>query len=174
MIYVIGSGLSGIAAAVALIKRGYRPTILDAGLTPDNEASALKARLASVEPEAWTTEDLQRLKQTGPPSRSGIPQKLTFGSDFAYRDLDAATAADLRNASMLRSFARGGFSNVWGAVIQRFSSEEFQGWPITLHELSPHYSAVQDLICSSSGAFVHPSSQTRAFYSDMLRNRLEL
>jgi hypothetical protein len=174
LIYVIGSGLSGIAAAVALIKRGYHPTILDVGLTPDNEASALKARLASVEPEAWTAEDLQRVKRTGAASQSGIPQKLTFGSDFAYRDLDAATAARLHNASMLRSFARGGFSNVWGAVIQRFPSDEFRSWPVTLGQLSPHYSAIQDLMCSSTGPLVRPSAQARAFYGDMMRSRLEL
>ena len=55
MIYVIGSGLSGIAAAIALVKRGYHPTILDVGLTPSSEVLSLKARLASVEPEALET-----------------------------------------------------------------------------------------------------------------------
>lgn len=174
MIYVIGSGLSGIAAAVALMKRGYHPTILDVGLTPGNEASALKARLASVEPEAWRPEDLERVKRTGPAAQSGIPKKLTFGSDFAYRDLDPPTAAHLDHASMLRSFARGGFSNVWGAVIQRFPSEEFLEWPVTSGQLSTHYSAIQDLMCSSSGPFIRPSSQARAFYTDMLRNLPEL
>jgi choline dehydrogenase-like flavoprotein len=174
LIYVIGSGLSGIAAAVALIKRGYRPTILDVGLTPGNEASALKARLASVEPEAWTPDDIELVKRTGPASLSGIPQKLTFGSDFAYRDVDAQTSALLDNASMRRSFARGGFSNVWGAVIQEFPSEEFLRWPVTPRQLSTHYSAVQELMCSSSGPFIRPSSQARAFYNDMLRNRPEL
>ena len=174
MIYVIGSGLSGVAAAVALVKRGYHPTILDVGLTPGNEASALKARLASVEPEAWTPEDLELVKQTGPTSQSGIPQKLSFGSNFAYRDVDAPTAVNLDNASMLRSFARGGFSNVWGAVIQKFPSEEFLRWPVTPVQLSTHYSAIQELMCSSSGPFIRPSSQARAFYADMMRNRTEL
>ena len=88
MIYIIGSGLSGIAAAAALVKRGYHPTILDAGLTPAPEALELKARLASVEPESWNSTDLARLRRTGPTYRSGIPQKLSFGSDFAYRDVD--------------------------------------------------------------------------------------
>lgn len=174
MIYVIGSGLSGIAAAVALIKRGYHPTILDVGLTPGNDASALKARLASVEPEAWTSEDLERVKQTGPAYQSGIPQKLTFGSDFAYRDVDAATRAHLHNASMLRSFAHGGLSNVWGAVIRKFPCDEFRGWPLTLQQLSAHYSSIQDLMCSSSDPLVRPSAQAGAFYTDMLRNRLTL
>jgi ferredoxin len=174
LIYVIGSGLSGIAAAVALIKRGYHPTILDVGLTPGGEASALKTRLASVEPEAWTQEDLELVKRTGPASLSGIPQKLTFGSNFAYRDVDAPTAPYLGNASMRRSFALGGFSNVWGAVIQKFPSEEFLRWPVTSGQLSTHYSAIQELMCSSSGPLIRPSSQARAFYTDMLRNSSEL
>ena len=174
MIYVIGSGLSGIAAAAALIKRGYHPTILDVGLTAGNEASQVKVRLASVEPEAWTSEDVELVRRTGPAAQSGIPQKLSFGSDFAYRDVDAQTAARLDNASMLRSFARGGFSNVWGAVIQKFPSEEFLRWPVTPGQLSTHYSAVQELMCSSSGPLIRPSSQARAFYTDMLTNRTEL
>jgi len=174
VIYVIGSGLSGIATASALVKRGYHPTILDAGLTPDADVLSLKARMASVEPEAWTAEDLQRVRQTGPASQSGIPKKLTFGSDFAYRDLDVATSAELHNAYMLRSFARGGFSNVWGAVIQAFPSSEFRSWPVTLSQLSRHYSAVRDLMCCSSGPLVRPSAQARAFYSDMAGHRAEL
>src|SRR5206468_3903585 len=111
---------------------------------------------------------------TGPASLSGIPQKLTFGSDFAYRNVDASTSAELHNASMFRSFARGGFSNVWGAAIQTFSSEEFQYWPITSSQLSRHYSAVRDLMCSSSEPMARPSAQARAFYADLVRYRLEL
>src|SRR5207247_4426801 len=73
-----------------------------------------------------------------------------------------------------RSFARGGFSNVWGAAIQTFSSEEFQYWPITSSQLSRHYSAVRDLMCSSSEPMARPSAQARAFYADLVRYRLEL
>src|SRR5207249_7194375 len=80
LIYIIGSGLSGIAAAVALVRRGYRPTILDAGIKADPETSDLKARLRSVEPDAWTQVDLAQLKQMGPAASTGIPRKLHFGS----------------------------------------------------------------------------------------------
>ena len=58
MIYIVGSGPSGVAAAVALVKRGLRPTILDAGVEADLSVTTLKARLSSVEPEDWTSEDL--------------------------------------------------------------------------------------------------------------------
>jgi hypothetical protein len=53
MIYIIGSGLSAAASAAALVRRGYRPTILDSGVTPEPAILDLKERLASVEPENW-------------------------------------------------------------------------------------------------------------------------
>jgi hypothetical protein len=174
VIYIVGSGLSGLAAAVALIKRGFRPTILDAGLTPDSAASSIKARLASSEPEFWAAEDLQRMKEIGPPSRNGIPQKLAFGSDIVYRDIDPSTTPTLNHASIRRSFALGGFSNVWGAVIQPFSSEELHHWPIEESQLAPHYTAIFDLMCSSSKGFVNPSSQARSLYADMASHRRQL
>jgi choline dehydrogenase-like flavoprotein len=174
VIYIIGSGLSGLAAAVALIKRGFRPTILDAGLTPDSAASSVKTRLASMEPEFWAAEDLQRMKETGPPSRNGIPQKLAFGSDFAYRDIDSSTTPALNHASIRRSFALGGFSNVWGAVIQPLASGEFDHWPIDESRLSSHYAAILDLMCSGAKGFVNPSSQARALYADMASHGKQL
>jgi choline dehydrogenase-like flavoprotein len=174
MIYIIGSGLSGIAAAVALVKRGFRPTILDTGVVPDAPASSLKARLASTEPEAWAAPDLARIKQIGAPSKNGIPQKLAFGSDFAYRDIDTPTTPELRRASIRRSFAVGGFSNVWGAVIQRFPGREFDNWPAPASQLEPHYAAILDLMCPGSKPFVNPSSQASALHADMTSRRKEL
>jgi ferredoxin len=173
LIYIVGSGLSGIAAAVALVKRGYRPTILDPGLTPDAELMELKERLATLEPEQWRAEDLARLKQIGPAGTTGIPQKLHFGSDFAYRDQDPETSPRVFRASMLRSFALGGFSNVWGAVIQPFHPDEFRTWPIGQQQLVAHYDAIHQLICPSKSD-IRPSPQATALYDDMAINRLEL
>lgn len=173
MVYIIGSGLSGIATAVALVKRGFRPTILDAGLRAEPDILDLKARLASVEPDDWKPEDLARLKRTGPAASSGIPQKLHFGSTFAYRDVDVATSARFHHASILRSFAQGGFSNVWGAVIQPLPQKEFQRWPVDFQELARHYSAVRELVCPSDVP-LQPSIQACALHRDLSRHRLGL
>ena len=173
MIYVIGSGLSGIAAAIALVKRGFRPTILDAGVRADPGILDLKARMASVEPDAWTAEDLALLKRTGPAARSGIPRKLHFGSNFAYRDVDRETSARFHNASILRSFAQGGFSNVWGAVIQPLPPKEFQRWPISFQQLARHYSAVKEFLCPSDAPVQH-SAQGHELHDDLARHRPEL
>jgi choline dehydrogenase-like flavoprotein len=173
LIYIIGSGLSGIAAAAALVKRGYRPTILDAGLRADPEVLELKSRLAAVEPEAWKAEDIAALKRTGPVTSNGIPRKLHLGSNFAYRDLDSATSASFHRASILRSFAAGGFSNVWGAVIQRLPTRELQCWPIDPCRLDSHYAAVHELMCRSDSP-VQQSCQSRGLLCDMTKNQTQL
>ena len=174
MIYIIGSGPSGVAAAVALVKRGLHPTVLDAGVEPDPSVSALKARLASVEPDEWTSEDLSRIKGIGPDGRSGIPRKLHFGSDFAYRDIDRRSAAAAEHVTMLRSFARGGLSNVWGGVMQPLSSADFHSWPIGFGELAPHYAEVRRMMDLGLDENVHVSAQSQAFYDDLESHQNDL
>jgi len=184
MICIIGSGLSAMATAVALVRRGCRPVIIDAGITPERPTLELKERMAAVEPEAWTRDELLRLKRTGAAARSRIPRKLYFGSDFAYREAGWVGGLELRHAASCRSFAAGGFSNVWGATIQRLPDEEFQGWPITAGELSPHYSAVQALLCgppdqqaegiAASTPALRPSSQAQDLLTDLRAAREEL
>jgi choline dehydrogenase-like flavoprotein len=189
MVYIIGSGLSSIAAASALIARGIRPTILDAGLEPEAFAEVLKLHLASVEPEDWSREDITRLKSVGPTAANGIPRKLYFGSDFSFSEARYATHLDLKHASMHRSFAMGGFSNVWGAVVQPLPPDEINDWPVSFGELAPHYAAVRRLLCdpaaddslcrpgfSETGAepSIRPSTQAQALYSDLVTGRAHL
>ncbi len=177
-----------MAAAVALARRGCHVTIVDTGLTPEPEARALKARMAETEPEDWHAEDLVQLKRTGPVSANGIPHKLHFSSDFTFQNVNDATALDLRGASMYRSFAAGGFSNVWGAVIQPLGLKDMQDWPIALADLAPHYAAVRALLCdhldeeSTELSFppdgslpdIRPSSQARALHADLVASKQEL
>ena len=174
MIYIIGSGPSGMAAAVALVKRGLRPTILDAGVEADLSVTALKARLASVEPKDWSSEDLAGIKEMGQAGRSGIPRKLHLGSDFPYRDVDHRSGADAEHVTMLRSFARGGFSNVWGGVMQPLSSADFASWPVGVRDLAPHYGEVRKMMDLVPDGNVRVSAQSQAFYDDLKRHQKNL
>ncbi len=181
MIFIIGSGQTAIAAAMALVERGYRPAILDAGLQPTNEARELKRRLSSTAPEAWDESDLARFKRTGPVAANGIPRKLHFGSDFAFLESENATPVDVRQASVHRSFAAGGFSNVWGAVIQPLDLRDMRQWPVSPAEMAPHYLALHSLMrtaepdSSITQPFprravdpdLKPSKQAREFYADL-------
>jgi choline dehydrogenase-like flavoprotein len=175
MIYIIGSGLSAAAAAAALVRRGCRPTILDSGITPEPAILDLKKRLAAVEPENWRHEDLSLLKNTGPVAINGIPRKLYLGSDFAFSEIGPAPAMDALRASMHRSFALGGFSNIWGAVIRDLPQRELQDWPVTHEELAPHYSAIRELMNHHERMpHLRSSSQADALYSDCCTHQREL
>jgi choline dehydrogenase-like flavoprotein len=170
MICIIGSGLSAMAAAAALAARGIRPTVLDVGVEPAAAAASLKMRLGSVEPDHWRADETALVKQTGPVAANGIPRKLHFGSDFVFQEADQSVPLVANRASMFRSFATGGFSNIWGAVVQRLQDRDMNGWPISAKDLDPHYAAISDLIGSSSAPQLHASSQAKALYADLSAN----
>ncbi len=181
MIYIVGSGLSAMAAATALVQRGIVPTVLDAGLVPDPASVALKSRLASTEPSNWRPEDVAQLRRIGPAALNGIPRKLYFGCDFTFRNVETAAQMEVAAASVYRSFATGGFSNLWGAVIEEFS--DMQGWPVTREDLTPHYGAVRALIRNhtgnmgtGSGPFEQPgfTAQAQALFADLSAGAAEL
>src|SRR5262249_42921181 len=46
------------------------------------------------------------------------------------------------DVDLVPSFARGGFSTVWGAAVLPFRAEEIADWPIRLSDLEPHYRKV--------------------------------
>ena len=177
-----------MAAAAALVQRGCRPAILDSGLSPDPMALSLKTKLAASEPEEWNSHDLDLVRRVGPAAANGIPRKLYFGSDFSFREIDPLDELRVSKASIHRSFAAGGFSNVWGAVFQPLPAEEMKGWPVTCEELAPHYAAVRKLLCDATDASnvrqsgescppaskLRPSSQAERLYADLQSNRQKL
>jgi choline dehydrogenase-like flavoprotein len=184
MICIIGSGLSAMAAAAALVRKGCRPTILDTGLSPDRSALQIKAKLGASDPEAWDPADLRAVRRIGPVAANGIPRKLYFGSDFVFRNSNPATSLELSDASVYRSFAAGGFSNLWGSVIEPLPPADFADWPVPYSEMLPHYHAVFRLFDGSYSTTgppgkadfrrLRPSSQARALYADLCSNRRQL
>src|SRR5215472_8276194 len=81
---VIGSGPAGVACVKALVRRGLKPTVLDAGETVDEVRLAAIARLREADRLQSAPEDLA-LVTANPTVRAGaVPRKLVFGSDFVY------------------------------------------------------------------------------------------
>jgi choline dehydrogenase-like flavoprotein len=140
MIFVIGSGPAGVACANALLDGGAKVTMLDAGLELEPARRKQVADLQSRSSTSWDRESLSFLHDGLQVTRGGIPLKLAYGSDFAYRDpIDNPMVFD--GAYGKPSFARGGLSNVWGASVLPYRSEDMSDWPITADELAPHYRA---------------------------------
>src|ERR1700732_3898295 len=81
---VIGSGPAGVACAKALVRRGLKPTVLDAGETVDELWQAAISRLREADHPRSAPDDLALLTSTPTIYSRGFPRKFAFGSDFIY------------------------------------------------------------------------------------------
>lgn len=140
--FVIGSGPTGVACAHALLQRGARVVLLDAGVTLEEPRRKLVSEMSARPPEAWTPREIQALKAGMTGALKGIPQKLTYGSDYPYRETDAHLPTDYDGVAVRPSLAVGGFSTVWGAAVMPYSDADMAGWPIGSGDLAEHYAAV--------------------------------
>jgi hypothetical protein len=140
--YVIGSGPAGVACAKALLDQGRQVTMLDAGVTLEPERLGLVEKLKSSRPEQWAAADLAAYQAGMNPDVGGVPLKLVYGSDFAYREADDHLGMRYDNVGLRPSFAKGGLSNVWGAAMMPFLDRDLGEWPFKLSALAPHYAAV--------------------------------
>lgn len=186
MIYVVGSGPSGVSAAVALLRKGYEVTMLDAGLELEADRERLVRQLANQDSTEWDPQVIARLKQNMRSSVSGIPTKYVYGSDFPYRETDVHIPSEFKNVGLVPSLAKGGLSNVWGAIVLPYVADEMDGWPITYDQLAPHYRSVfsfmklaatnDDLesrfpLYSDDYVPMRPSRQAESFLNDLKSNR---
>jgi choline dehydrogenase-like flavoprotein len=189
MIYVIGSGPAGIAATVALLDRGLAVTILDGGIELEEERKLVVSRLAAQSQEEWSAADLTEIKGGLQMKASGIPLKLSYGSEFPYAETDSFIPRSGETLGIQPSLARGGLSNVWGAAMLPYRQEDILDWPIEIADLAPYYAKVISITGISakhdSLADLFPlycdncqplpqSSQIKAFMDDLERSRTKL
>jgi choline dehydrogenase-like flavoprotein len=184
--YVVGSGPAGVACAKALLDAGRRVRMLDAGVTLEAERVGLVEKLKQARPEAWAPADLAAYQAGMNPDVGGVPLKLVYGSDFAYRDADEHLGTRYDNVGLRPSFAKGGLSNVWGAAMMPFLESDMEEWPFKLSALAPHYEAVLQLtglaachdrleeqfpLYTGSFSELRPSGQCQQLLERMERNR---
>lgn len=150
MIYVIGSGPSGVSAALALINKGLSVTMLDVGFELEPERVEVVRQLRSLHKKNWDYSSINMIKENMTADAWGVDVKYTYGSDFPYRGIDRYQKIAQKGVKMVQSFALGGLSNVWGASILPFREIDIKGWPITLKDLSPHYRSILSLIHHSA------------------------
>ncbi|TAN33760.1 GMC family oxidoreductase [bacterium] len=181
MFCVVGSGPAGVACAHALLRAGAKVTLLDAGLELEPQRRERLAALQRLSPRDWDQASLSFIRDGVTVAAGGIPMKLAYGSRFPYREpVDLPITRD--GVEGQPSFAQGGLSNVWGASVLPFRTEDMNGWPITAEDLKPHYRAVLEVMPFSArhdrleAAFplyhdrpgdLNASSQAAAFLGDL-------
>jgi choline dehydrogenase-like flavoprotein len=139
---VIGSGPAGIACAKALIRRGLKVEIIDAGDRLPAPQEALKDRLARQQPTEWSDADIAAATANPTMQGNGFPQKYLFGSDALTGAEKAAAPVDIDWPLRTQSFAAGGFSVAWGAAMLPIQPCDMENWPIAHADLEPSFTRV--------------------------------
>lgn len=140
MIYIVGSGPSGISCAQALLRKGLQVTILDAGIELEQEKQKVLETVSKQ--SSWNTNSLHQLRSTMNPLHQDGPLKLSYGSDYPYREVQEHFPFTLNDVLCKPSFAKGGLSNVWGSSLMPYAATDFDTWPISLNDLEQPYKEV--------------------------------
>jgi len=151
-IAIIGSGLSALACAHALIRRGVKPVVLDAGRELEPHKQEIVGRMGQQSPDQWQEHDLQAISDNPSLAHGGVPKKLVFGSDYIYANEQTETTNLSARTAAVTTLAKGGYSNAWGATILPSAECDLAAdWPFGLERLTPHYKAVMNWLPVSSG-----------------------
>ncbi|MBT6439767.1 MAG: GMC family oxidoreductase [Flavobacteriales bacterium] len=148
---VVGSGPAGYFCAKALSARGIKVTILDVGKELKAERQDQVNMLAATPRNQWPPEIARILSENPTISSKGLPRKLLFGSDYAYQHSHPFYPCDNPNMTPSASFAKGGFSNLWGGSALPASDCDIKDWPIKRNDLEPFYKKVMQILPLSGG-----------------------
>jgi choline dehydrogenase-like flavoprotein len=131
--------------------------MLDAGVQLEKERLFSVSKVAETEFSDWNQALLAPLKEGVEASPKGIPLKRLYGSDYPFRHVEQGYAIEKDGVDLLPSFALGGFSTIWGAGMLPFHQSDISDWPVTAHDLAPHYKAVFDFLpCSATNDDLAP------------------
>lgn len=144
---VIGSGPAGVACASALLDRGAKVLMLDAGIKLEPERARIVSELAQKKSRnEWQPSQIAAIHGDTSADLKGLPNKRLFGSDFLYRE--SAEKIPWRaheKVAVCPSLGLGGLSNVWGASMLPLRDDDISGWPIKNADLADHYRAVAEI-----------------------------
>jgi choline dehydrogenase-like flavoprotein len=152
---VVGSGISGIFAAHALASRELSVTILDVGETLDASRQEVVDTLHGLLPEQWPAADYELIRENPTFGKGALPKKVHFGSDYIYADNRsfAPTKTLAEGRVPYPTFAKGGFSNIWGAAILPPADCDMADWPVSHAHMEPYFRKVAELLplCGGEG-----------------------
>ncbi len=150
---VVGSGLSGIAVTRALVARGIAVTLIDVGETLEGRRSAVVAKLHDLPPAQWPPDDFRLIDENPTLGRHALPKRVHYGSEYIYAS--DRSFAPIQSGAGGRlpypTFAKGGYSNIWGAAVLPPDSCDMADWPVSRSEMEPYFREAARLIPITGG-----------------------
>lgn len=148
-VIIIGTGPSGVAAAMGFAENSIAPLILDVG----NEAPESKIPDQNFY-DFRKSEDAFPLMigNNYEGLRNVINEKAVFPKlispfmQFVVKDADRLSPIEEKGFMVTQSFARGGLANAWGAGLYICLDDELQTLPLNTSDLSPYYSRLTEEI----------------------------
>lgn len=140
-IIIVGSGPSGVAAALGFVENGIVPLILDVG----HEAPDVKPPDMNFNDYRKTNDafdimigrDYEVLNHVID-KKTASPKVSSPYMQFVTRDAETHSPVN-ESASVLQSFAKGGLASAWGAGLYRCVDDDLADLPIDAADLSPYY-----------------------------------
>jgi len=142
-VLIIGSGISGISAALCLADQGIRTCILDVGFEPPQQEKININLYDFCDKndcfDLMIGEDFEGLHNLDR-RKKNIPAKLTAPRmRFVIDRAQELSPVKETNFQLIQSFAKGGLANAWGAGLMRYKSRDLKGFPVDEGELVPYY-----------------------------------
>ncbi|MFC2161962.1 GMC oxidoreductase [Acidobacteriota bacterium] len=149
-VVIIGSGLSGVAAALGFTKKGIKPCLIDVGSSPGNEPpiteNFYEFRKKTDSFSLMLGENLEGMYNIFHRDHP-LPVKLISPRmQFVVRGSQNFSPTREENYRLVQSFASGGLANAWGAGVYRYDKTDLDGFPVSETELSPYYEELRQEI----------------------------
>ena len=140
---IVGSGAAGVAAALALVRRGIKPLLLDAGFVNEAAVPRVHGNLYDYR-RRRDSFDLHIGTELGG-LRAALDTEQSVAKlnapNMAFVTRNAGQLAPLEQTRFhaVQSFAAGGLGNAWGAGLYRWVEEDLDSFPVSLEQLDPYF-----------------------------------
>jgi choline dehydrogenase-like flavoprotein len=142
-VLIVGSGVSGVAAALRFADKGVKPCLVDVGLEPPRE-TLIQENFYSYRKshDSFTVmigENFEGLVDLGKKNPS-VPAKLASPlMRFVTARAQKYSPMETSGFDVIQSFCQGGLASAWGAGLYRYMDRDLEGFPIDSRDLAPYY-----------------------------------